>query len=63
MFQIYQRRFWRESPSPSASASPLPLRLVTAAVALVVLATGLWPEPLLVISGSAAEALLAKAHG
>jgi multicomponent Na+:H+ antiporter subunit D len=58
MFQIYQRRFWREDPSMS-TASPLPLRLLTAAVALLVLATGLWPEPLLAISGRAADALLA----
>jgi hypothetical protein len=37
--------------------------VLTAAVALLVLATGLWPEPLLAVSGSAAEALLAGPPG
>ena len=34
------------------------LRLLTVAVALLVLAAGLWPEPLLAVSGSAVEALI-----
>jgi multicomponent Na+:H+ antiporter subunit D len=59
MFQVYQRRFWRADPSAQVPASSLPLRLLTAAVALVVLAAGLWPEPLLAVSDRAAEALLA----
>ena len=59
MFQVYQRRFWREDPSAQGTASPLPLRLLTATVALLVLAAGLWPEPLLAVSDRAAEALLA----
>ena len=46
-------------PVGAGPASPLPLRLLTAAVALLVLAAGLWPEPLLAVSGRAAEALLA----
>jgi multicomponent Na+:H+ antiporter subunit D len=58
MFQIYQRRFWRADPS-SAPESPLALRLLTVMVAVLVLAAGLWPEPLLAISGRAAAALLA----
>jgi multicomponent Na+:H+ antiporter subunit D len=41
----------------------LSLRLLTAAVALLVLATGLWPEPLLSVSGRAAEALTAGSPG
>ena len=63
MFQIYQGRFWRADPRRTAPASPLPLRLLTAAVALLVLAAGLWPEPLLAVSGRAAEALLAGSPG
>jgi len=59
MFQIYQGRFWRADPSAQGPASVLSLRLLTAAVALLVLATGLWPEPLLSVSGRAAEALTA----
>jgi len=46
-----------------AGRSSLALRLLAAAVALVVLATGLWPEPLLAVSGRAAEALLVGAPG
>ena len=59
MFQVYQGRFWRADPSTQGTASPLPLRLLTATVALIVLAAGLWPEPLLAVSDRAAEALLA----
>ena len=63
MFQVYQRRFWRADPSAQGPASSLALRLLAAAVALVVLATGLWPEPLLAVSGRAAEALLVGGPG
>jgi multicomponent Na+:H+ antiporter subunit D len=58
MFQVYQRRFWRELLSSPAPVSALPLRVLTAGVALLVLATGVWPEPLLAVSGRAAAALL-----
>ena len=34
MFQVYQRRFWRDDPSPPGPAAALSLRLLTAAVAL-----------------------------
>jgi multicomponent Na+:H+ antiporter subunit D len=63
MFQVYQRRFWRDDPSSAGAASPLPLRVLTAAMALLVLATGLWPEPLLAVSGRAAQALLTGSSG
>ncbi|MDQ2586863.1 oxidoreductase [Saccharothrix yanglingensis] len=59
LFQVYQRRFWRPDPSATGAASPLPQRLSAAVLALVVLAVGLWPEPLLVIGGHAVDALLA----
>lgn len=59
MFQVYQRRFWRPDPRATGAASPLPQRLFTAALALLVLAAGLWPEPLLLLSGQAVDALLA----
>jgi multicomponent Na+:H+ antiporter subunit D len=62
MFQMYQRSFWR-ALAPAGPASPLPLRLLTTAVALIVLAAGVWPEPLLAASGRAAEALLTGAPG
>ncbi|MFD7659033.1 complex I subunit 5 family protein [Actinosynnema sp. NPDC059797] len=63
LFQVYQRRFWREEPRLVGVPSPLPQRLVTAVPALLVLATGLWPEPLLALSGQAVDALLAGAPG
>ena len=56
MFQTYQRRFWRDDGSGEAS-SPVANRLVVAALALLVLAVGLWPEPLLALSQHAVEAL------
>ncbi|MBP2335589.1 multicomponent Na+:H+ antiporter subunit D [Saccharothrix coeruleofusca] len=59
LFQVYQRRFWRADPQAVGAASPLAQRLLTAALALLVLALGVWPEPLLAFSGHAVEALLA----
>ncbi|MFI7679256.1 complex I subunit 5 family protein [Actinophytocola sp. NPDC049390] len=59
MFQVYQHRFWRTDPLTATTASPLPQRLLTAALALLVVAAGLWPEPLLVLSGHAVDALMA----
>ncbi|MDQ3765430.1 MAG: oxidoreductase [Actinomycetota bacterium] len=63
LFQVYQHRFWRADPSTVGAVSPLSLRALTAALALLVLATGLWPEPLLALSGSAVEALLTRRFG
>jgi multicomponent Na+:H+ antiporter subunit D len=55
LFQIYQHVFWRpaEAPVPSGPA----VRAVVVAAAAVVLAVGLWPEPLLDLSRQAADAL------
>ena len=58
MFQIYQRRFWRPDAAAAQPASPLAVRALTAALAALVLAAGLWPEPLLAMSGRAADGLL-----
>lgn len=55
MLQIYQHDFWRE-PGPGTS-SPWPLQLLPTALALLVLAAGLWPEPLLAASRAAAATL------
>ena len=55
MFQVYQRDFWaRDAAGP---ASPLPARLFVLALAGLVLALGVWPEPLLAASRLAADAL------
>jgi multicomponent Na+:H+ antiporter subunit D len=62
MFQVYQHRFWR-ADAPGGRSSPLPMRMLTATLALLVLLTGLWPEPLLALSGLAADALLAGGPG
>ena len=63
MFQVYQHRFWRPDRSAAAVPSPLPLRTPAAVLAVLVLVTGLWPEPLLSLSGSAVEALLTRGTG
>lgn len=63
LFQVYQRSFWRAEPSAADKASPLSQRMLTGALALVVLAAGLWPEPLLAFSGQAADALLTGRSG
>jgi multicomponent Na+:H+ antiporter subunit D len=61
MFQVYQRRFWREEAPSPGPVSALPLRVLTAAVAVLVLAAGVWPEPLLAVSDRAAEAVVPAA--
>jgi multicomponent Na+:H+ antiporter subunit D len=63
MFQVYQHRFWRPDRSAAAVPSPLPLRTPAAVLAVLVLVTGLWPEPLMSLSGSAVEALLTRGTG
>jgi multicomponent Na+:H+ antiporter subunit D len=55
VFQIYQFDFWRgERTGP---LSRWPQQSLIAVVALVVLAAGLWPEPLLALSHDAAQVL------
>ncbi|WP_298180488.1 proton-conducting transporter membrane subunit [Saccharomonospora sp.] len=68
LFQVYQRVFWHKSVPPrelagagtDARISPLPLRVLTLVLAFVVLAIGIWPEPLLALSGNAADALIRR---
>jgi multicomponent Na+:H+ antiporter subunit D len=60
VFQIYQFDFWRGERSGPLSAWSQ--QSLVAVVALVVLAAGLWPEPLLALSHDAA-AVLARAAG
>lgn len=57
MFQIYQSEYWRPRPEATTARS-LPLRKVPVfAVAGLILALGLWPEPLLAASRAAAAIL------
>jgi multicomponent Na+:H+ antiporter subunit D len=56
MFQVYQHDFW--SPDRrTGEASPWTPRIVTAVLAVVIVAIGLWPEPLLAVGREAAAAL------
>jgi multicomponent Na+:H+ antiporter subunit D len=55
MFQMYQHEFWHR---PGARPpSPWPLQLLPAILASLVLAAGLWPEPLMAFGRDAAAAL------
>ncbi len=54
MFQVYQRDFWRERRETPGGRL---LRVPGVAMAVVVLALGLWPEPLLGVSREAAAVL------
>lgn len=68
-FQLYQHEFWRGSRvrpggadaeatgAPVPASNPVGVRLVSVALALLVLALGLWPEPLLSLSSDAAAVL------
>jgi multicomponent Na+:H+ antiporter subunit D len=58
LFQIYQHTYWRPvPPDEKRRHSPGAARGVVAAAALVVLALGVWPEPLLALSEQAGDAL------
>lgn len=59
LLQIYQHDYWRPGGRGMLTdTSPAVLRWLTFGVAAVVLALGLWPEPLLAASREAAEALV-----
>ncbi|UUO00995.1 hypothetical protein M4D79_20110 [Mycolicibacterium novocastrense] len=62
MFPSYQRRFWRTdlTPAEPVAVSPVSARTLVAAFALLVVVTGLWPEPLLILSNTAAEVLTGR---
>jgi multicomponent Na+:H+ antiporter subunit D len=55
MFQIYQYDFWRGERTGPRSTRPQ--QALIAALALLVLAAGAWPEPLLALSRDAAAVL------
>ncbi len=52
LFQIYQHDHWRPSAEPRPPA-PVRTRIVPVALALLVVALGVWPEPLLAIAEQA----------
>jgi multicomponent Na+:H+ antiporter subunit D len=55
MFTNYQRQFWRSDSAAGITVSPLPRRALVAVLALLVLALGLWAEPLWQLSQQAAD--------
>jgi multicomponent Na+:H+ antiporter subunit D len=55
-FQIYQRVFWAPNREGEKS-SPLPIRVLVLFLAGLVLAAGLWPEPLLTLGAAAGGVL------
>jgi multicomponent Na+:H+ antiporter subunit D len=55
MVQMYQHEFWRRPRV--GPPSPWPLQLLPAILASLVLAAGLWPEPMMAFSREAAAAL------
>lgn len=57
MFQIYQRRFWRPDDAGSVEPSALPVRLLTGGLAVLILALGLWAQPVMVLCERAAAVL------
>lgn len=59
MFQIYQRDHWRPaSATAPGGSSSLAARAIAIGLAMLVIALGVWPEPLLSIGEDAASALL-----
>ena len=58
--QLYQHEFW--DPARAGTPSPWHLQLLPTALAMLVLAAGLWPEPLLALSRDAAAALSTGGH-
>ena len=59
VFQVYQLDFWRTERT--GRASRWPQQAVLLVLAVLILGTGLWPEPLLLITDAAAEALIGGA--
>ncbi len=60
MVQAYQRRFWQPDAAPEGAvpgASPLRVRAIVVALAFLIVALGVWPEPLLSLSRDAATVL------
>ena len=55
-FQVYQRRFMR--PRREGRPSPRSARFLVGALAALVVLLGVWPEPLVYLSGAAAGVLL-----
>lgn len=55
MFQIYQRDFWERNRAEQTS--PILARMHVLFLAVLILAVGIWPEPMLAVSEQAASVL------
>jgi multicomponent Na+:H+ antiporter subunit D len=59
LFQVYQHAYWRPGPAGEGHRHSAPAAQgVVAVTALVVLALGAWPEPLLALSEQAGDVLI-----
>lgn len=64
LFQAYQRDFWRPLPEDAPAPPPVAaafVRVLVAGVAVLVLAVGMWPEPLIAASDHAAAQITGEA--
>jgi multicomponent Na+:H+ antiporter subunit D len=63
-FQIYQFEHWRPDPHPAARlpADRWRLRIVPISLGGLIVALGIWPEPLLALSDAAASVLSGTAR-
>jgi len=59
LFQAYQQAHWRPSPDDSRPPASRGARLLPALLAVLILAIGLWPEPLLALADQAGSDLTA----
>ena len=59
-FQVYQRRFVKPDPDGPGKPSPLAARTLVIVLASLLVLLGLWPEPLVYLSGAAAAVLTAR---
>jgi multicomponent Na+:H+ antiporter subunit D len=62
-FQVYQRRFMKPDPEDAGKSSPRAARGLVIFLAALLVLLGLWPEPLVYLSGAAAAVLTAAAAG
>jgi len=57
-FQVYQRHFWAKGDEPRGKADAASARLLVVALAALLIAVGVWPEPLLALGEAAAAVLV-----